>query len=214
MLGKAPTLHLEITSRCALKCPSCPRTEFRNSLKVSELSLDMIEQAVMSGPIYKELFLCGDHGDPIYHSQFHQVLHLLKQAPQSPPISIATNGSHRPKEWWAETGKILRSKDYVTFGIDGLQLTSSKYRVGSQWKSIDEAILSLREHSACQIVWQWILFKFNENQLELAAHQARQWNIDYFMLIYSSRYGDNDPIKPSINLEQANEIFLNAYNLS
>jgi len=65
-------VQVEITSKCTLKCPRCPRTE---------LTLDYINQEISLGS-FKEIFtplvlsqikfllFCGHTGDPIYATEF------------------------------------------------------------------------------------------------------------------------------------------------
>lgn len=142
-----PKLHLEISSKCALACPACPRTEFQGQYKVTNLPLASISNIVNSNRRFGEVLLCGDHGDPIYHDRFHDVVRMLLKLSGRPHITVATNGSHRPREWWLETASLLRPCDYVIFGIDGLEDTASAYRRGSDWDSIMTAIRILKSVS-------------------------------------------------------------------
>lgn len=211
LLVASKILHLEISSKCALKCSACPRTNFIEKINASDLDPSLIKKALQSGPEYKEILLCGNHGDPIYHKEFHSVLKLLIDAPGSPHMTIATNGSYRNEDWWLETASLLREQDYIIFGIDGLKDTSWMYRSGNDWESIDLAVRTVKKHSKCNVVWQWILFNYNEHQIEEAAQQAKNWGVDLFTLIGSSRHKSVDTYKPTLPLEEANRRFLNAY---
>jgi MoaA/NifB/PqqE/SkfB family radical SAM enzyme len=200
-------LHLELTSKCTLKCPLCPRTEHFGEYNVKDLPLETIRQIVSTDKVYSSVSLCGDHGDPIYHSQFHDALPLLHQLPDQPLLSIATNGSHRKIPWWEKTAELLREKDHIVFGIDGLEDTNPIYRVNSSWSSILDGIKTVRKKSKAKIVWQWILFKHNEHQLVEAKKMATDLGVDRFMIVLSSRYEDESKFcQPTINLQQAKEI--------
>ena len=209
-----PRLHLEISSKCALSCPLCPRTEYLGHYKITNLPLESISNIVQGGARFGEILLCGDHGDPIYHDRFHDVIRILLDLPGAPSISLATNGSHRSIDWWLETASLLRPQDNIVFGIDGLRNTSGIYRRGIDWDSSIAAIKTLKSNCPSTIVWQWILFKFNEHQLHDAAMLMRDLKIDIFILVESSRYEKTDSWCPTLTLSEANQIFKNAYDLS
>ena len=197
-------LHLELTSKCSLKCPQCPRTEHLGEYKVTEMSMNQVRRIINTNKVYEAISLCGDHGDPIYHSQFHSILSELVNMKGQPRIIIATNGSYKSEEWWHKTASILRLGDQVIFGIDGLEDTNSLYRVNSDWKSIMIAMKTLRVNLKITITWQWILFQYNENQLKEAYKIAKEVGLNKFLLIKSSRYDENTIFKtPTISLSEA-----------
>lgn len=209
-----PDLHLEITSKCVLACPGCPRTIYPKDYAVTDLPVNIVEKIVADGRQYKMITLCGDHGDPIYHSQFHEIISLLLKLPGTPYISIATNGSSRSEAWWAKTAQLLRKNDEIIFGIDGLEDTSHLYRKKNNWASIIKAIEILKSKGCCQITWQWILFRFNEHQLAEAATVAKKLKIDCFMIIGSSRFDDDDPFRPTLSIQDAENQFRKSYDIS
>ncbi len=196
-------LHLEISSKCTLKCPLCPRTQHPGKFAVTELSLDLLEKALGARLPYTCILLCGDHGDPIYHSRFHEVLQLIKRYYPNTKIEIATNGSFRSQEWWTRTAEILEKHDQVTFGIDGLKHTNSIYRVGADWDSIIKGICTLKEYGVASVRWQWILFKYNEDQIKEGVQWARKLGVDTFELRKSFRPTDDPRLQPSKSLESA-----------
>lgn len=211
---RLPDLHLELTSKCTLACPACPRTYHKGKYAVTEVPIEVIENIVNSGKRFEMVTMCGDHGDPIYHTRFHDVLRLLLKLPGEPFLSVATNGSYRSREWWKETARILRKKDEVIFGVDGLEDTSHIYRRNNDWKSIIEGMRVLKEFGECRITWQWILFSFNQHQMEEAARLSRDLKVDRFMIVGSSRHEEVDPWRPTISISEAQERFMNAYDLS
>ncbi len=209
-----PVLHLELTSKCALRCPECARTKYLDRIKATELPLSVIKSIRDSGQEFREISLCGDHGDPIYHSEFHEAIRLLKTFPGSPLVAVATNGSYRTADWWRETAKLLVRRDEVIFGVDGLQDTLPLYRVNADWSSIILAMETLKRHSRVRVIWQWILFKHNEHQLPEAGKLARELKIDEFLVIKSSRYSPEDKNFPSLSVEAGQEEFRRGYDLS
>jgi MoaA/NifB/PqqE/SkfB family radical SAM enzyme len=203
-------LHLEITSKCTLKCPLCPRTEVPGTYKVTDLSLELIEKIVSTSYEFDNVALCGNHGDPIYHSNFFQVIDLLLKLPGAPRIQINTNGSYKRPDWWRQLGEKLRSKDRVVFGLDGLKDTCKNYRVNCDWDSAWNGLVTLKKHSKCKLRWQWILFKYNEHQLAEAKQLCVEHGIDDFSIVKSSRFLEDINEEPTISLEEARRRFVGA----
>lgn len=168
------------------------------------MSLEAIKNSIHQGRTYQMISLCGDHGDPIYHTQFHEVLRLLqtiKGDPYDPGIMLATNGSHRNEEWWKKTGSLLKRKDKVIFGVDGLRDTNHLHRRGSDWDSIMLAMETLRKHSQVRVQWQWILFNHNQHQIKDGMKLAQDLGLDRFFVVESARY--NQGMEPTISIEEA-----------
>lgn len=200
-------LHLEISTKCALACHVCPRTLYPQLYKVGEMPLEVVGRIAHSSPDVDTVTLCGDHGDPIYHSQFHDILRTLKTMRGEPYIVIATNGSYRPRSWWETVAEILRPKDRVVFGVDGLKDTSHIYRVNNDWESISTAIETLKSRGRCSVEWQWILFRYNQHQLREAAEQARAWRVDRFRILRSSYHYEDETFIPTLSIADAQNIF-------
>lgn len=209
-ISAATPLHLEITSRCMLACNACPRTEYKGHYQVLDLSLEAIQKIAKNISAYSGVLLCGDHGDPIYHPAFHDVLKLLTKDKNAPPINIATNGCYRDEKWWEETCRILRPQDIIIFGIDGLEDTFHLYRKNAIWKSATDAIRTIKRCSSIQIHWQWILFNFNQDQLPRAHEYCREWGIDCFRILKSYRHQSINQFNSTITIEEAYERFQSA----
>ena len=68
-------LHLEITRRCLLRCPKCPRTYTSGQYKISDMSTEHFEELVtVLKP--KTLNFCGNLGDPIFHKKLDKFILL------------------------------------------------------------------------------------------------------------------------------------------
>jgi sulfatase maturation enzyme AslB (radical SAM superfamily) len=159
-----------------------------------KINLDFTQQ-------YKHILLSGNSGDPIYHSQFHEVLEFLQEVAPQTPIIIATNGSHRNIDWWKKTAHLLLAKDLITFAIDGLEDSNSIYRKNADWPTIIKGIQTLKEYSGCIVQWQWILFKQNQHLVKQGAAQAKSLGVDRFFILKSSR--DNGWMDTTMTLEEA-----------
>ena len=183
------TWHIEPTSKCILECPLCDRTWFYKKFKKRELHEINIEHLLnfFNGTPY-QIHFCGNNGDPIYHSQFHELCHSLKKL--GCRISITTNGSKKTTEWWRQLGSILTLEDKITFSIDGLEDTNKIYRINSDWNSIINGFKTIK--SKTKTVWKFIVFKHNQHQIEEATELSKEFGFDHFSLEKSARWWQDD----------------------
>ena len=203
--------HIEISSKCTLRCPRCARQEVPDGFKNTELELEFFWNNFPESFILehvKKLTFCGDDGDPIYAHDLLEVIKYFKNTKPTIEIVIVTNGSYKDPDWWHELGKMLDPQDSVHFSIDGYDNASNnQYRVNSNYQSIVTGIQTLRDASQCQIVWAAIAFAFNEQHLEQMKSQARQLGMDRFQLTRSTKfykiypsYGPVDVLQPRDDL--------------
>ena len=157
--------HIEPTSKCVLECPLCDRTVFYERFKKRELHEINIKDIVNFLGKNAQVTMCGNNGDPIYHSEFFQLCEKLKE--QDAVIHICTNASGKNKTWWSNLVKILDHKDKITFAVDGLEDTNHVYRKNAKWHTIIDAMKICAE-SPIQTVWKFIIFKHNQHQIDTA----------------------------------------------
>lgn len=191
-------LHVEISSKCVLKCPRCPRTEMpENHPQINrDYSLEefqgLFTQEILSQVKY--LSFCGDIGDPIYARDFLEIVEYIKQTSKTTRINIVTNGSYKEAEWWQQLGSNLDQYDRITFSVDGWDHDSNRiYRVNSDWDSIITGIKSLKNSSEVNLRWSTIIFRFNMHRLEEIRRIAKDLGVDQFDTVKSMKFGSNDP---------------------
>lgn len=200
--------HIEVSSKCTLRCPRCARQEVPNDLVNTELDLHFFQrnftpEFVLSN--VEKLTFCGDDGDPIYA---HDLIDIIRYIKSIKPVEIViiTNGSHKKTQWWRDLGSLLDKKDSVHFSIDGYDNNSNNlYRVNSNYNSIIQGLAALRDSSQCQIVWAAIAFRFNEHHLDAMKDFAKTLGVDRFQLTKSTKFGSvypsyglDDPLQPSV----------------
>jgi MoaA/NifB/PqqE/SkfB family radical SAM enzyme len=148
----------------------------------------------------KHFFMCGNHGDPIYHPKFHELISSVRTTYPQMSIGMHTNGAFRSIDWWKKTANILSYRDNIIFSIDGLPTNNHLYRVNSKWESIENGIRTLVEHNPnIKIVWKWILFKYNQHDIDEGMKLAKNLGFHGFRVVKSMRYEDEDPFTPSID---------------
>jgi len=90
--------HFEVSGKCTLKCPRCPRNEADPVPWLNkELDLDFFKQTFSPDFLkntIKRITFCGDIGDPIYASQFLEIVEYLKSCNPKLHIYTITNGSY------------------------------------------------------------------------------------------------------------------------
>jgi MoaA/NifB/PqqE/SkfB family radical SAM enzyme len=188
--------HIEISSKCTLRCPRCARQEVPEGLVNTELDLEFFKHNFTPEFVLanvEKITFCGDDGDPIYAHDLIAVIQYIKSI-KSVEIVIVTNGSHKKSQWWADLGTALDSNDSVHFSIDGYDNASNNlYRVNSDYTSIIAGIQALRSASSCQIVWAAIAFKFNQDYIERMQQFAKDLGVDQFQLTKSTKFGSKYP---------------------
>ena len=199
--------HIEISSKCTLRCPRCARQEVPNGLVNTELDLEFFKRNFTSEFIVdnvEKITFCGDDGDPIYAHDLIAVIQYIKSI-KPVEIVIITNGSHKKVSWWKELAQTLTSVDSIHFSVDGFNNQSNNlYRVNSDYDSIIDGIESVRKYSTCRMIWAAIAFKFNEDHLADMKRQAFNLGMDVFQITKSTKfgsvypiYGVDDPLQPS-----------------
>jgi len=184
--------HIEISSKCTLKCPRCARQEVPDTLVNTELDLAFFERNFDRSFVLdhlEKITFCGDDGDPIYAHDLIPVIRYIKSI-KPVQIVIVTNGSYKKDHWWVELGQLLDSRDQVHFSIDGWDQDSNNlYRVNSDWRSIMSGIQSLRSVSNCELVWAAIAFRFNQAHLDLMQQMSQDLGMHTFQLTRSTKFG-------------------------
>lgn len=185
--------HLELSSKCALKCPRCPRTEKPGQYKVTEMNLEFIKKLFPPERLFyvKKILMSGGQGDPIYCNDFIKIISYFKKTNPNLQLSITTNGSYKKKDWWKEVAGVLKKNDIVIFSVDGWdQESNEKYRVGSHFQSIVEGLKTLRQfNSQVFITWSTIIFKFNQHKIDYIKNLAESVGVNTFNIVRSSLFG-------------------------
>lgn len=183
-------IDFELTSHCNSKCPQCPRYDMkghvRGDLDVKHLEFELIKRLpVDQMQSLKEVFFCGNFGDPLMHPQLDQIIEIFEKQ----HIGISTNASLRSKEWWKSLGE--RKNINVTFCIDGIGEVHELYRRNTSYAKI----MQNAEHfikAGGQADWQFIVFKHNEHQIEEAKDLANRMGFRKIFFMYSDRFDTED----------------------
>lgn len=202
--------HFEVSGKCTLKCPRCPRNDEEPVFKLNkELDLNFFKK-VLSPELLKNevqrITMCGDIGDPIYASQYLDIVDYIKTHNDRIHLYTITNGSYKKDAWWRDFAKISNEYDTVNFSVDGYdQASNNLYRVNSDWDSIMSGMNIMCQHSKAFVYWATIVFQFNQDHLANIEQQAKSIGCDGLQLTLSTKFGskygeryngDHDELEP------------------
>jgi MoaA/NifB/PqqE/SkfB family radical SAM enzyme len=182
-------IELELTSKCTIKCPNCPRTYQQHRRKEwdnGNIKEDDLIEFLHSTNAY-DFRLAGAYGDALYHPQLIKVIKAIKSLPNGRFI-FDTNGSYRKKEDWEAIGKLVNKQDFIVFSIDGTPENFTKYRVNADWPSIKIGVETLVSYGA-RLRWKYIVFKYNQSfeDMKLAYDTARELGFFQFVVVHTHR---------------------------
>jgi MoaA/NifB/PqqE/SkfB family radical SAM enzyme len=202
-------LHFDLTNFCNAKCPECVR-EIDNLcwpfLDKDMLSFDLIKEKITNKimPRLRKIRFCGSFGDPLTHVNLYEITkHFIDQWPEI-EIELSTNGGLKNTKQWQRLAELYQGKRYIIFGIDGLQDTNSRYRVGVNWDKLQDnvnAFIKAGGHAQ----WQFIMFPWNEHQIFEARDFSIQQGFKKFFVISSHRNPEVNPNYTSKELKVQEE---------
>ena len=188
-MARFPKINLDITHRCTLQCQRCNRAIFAaRGLKVpgEDMTMENFKKII---DYFEEVYFCGQISDPIFHPQFIEFLKLLK----GKKTVIHTAASHKKEEWYKKAFE-ANTDAYWTFGIDGLPKDSHKYRKNQDGEHLFK-MACMASKMGLLVKWQYLIFSYNENNIEQARKMAKDNNI-ILELQKSSRFWEGDPLMP------------------
>lgn len=197
---KRKEVNLDGNHRCSLLCPNCPRqTEYTDwGLKVAGTDIpeeDFDKCIKFFGHINFE----GQYSDPVHHPKF---LEMLKKCYDNKVHATIQHASAaKPFDWYIKAFKI-NPKAVWRFSIDGLPKDSHKYRINQDGLKLFKVMRRCAHmYRSGQMKekpqWQYIVFKYNENDIETCKELARNIGVDFYIVKSSRWNGKDDPLMPS-----------------
>lgn len=202
--------HFEVSGKCTLKCPRCPRNDTAPVPWINmELTLDFFKKTLSPELLkntVRRITMCGDIGDPIYASEYIEIIRYIKYHNPKIHVFTITNGSYRKESWWQELAAVSNEYDTINFSIDGYDHDSNnQYRIGSNWNSIMTGLKIMCQESKAFVNWATIVFSFNQDHIDNISRQAKSVGCDGLQLTYSTKFGSKygkaysgseDPLEP------------------
>jgi MoaA/NifB/PqqE/SkfB family radical SAM enzyme len=187
-------VHLEISSLCNASCPWCPRTfwgyPYNGGYPEVNLTLDNA-QTIFNQDFLKQLTsirINGNFGDIVMNSEGPAIVEYFREINPNLQITISTNGSARPKDFWQ---RLAKARAEIHFCLDGLADTHHLYRQNTSWSTIIKNAKIFIE-SGGKATWKFIEFKHNQHQINKCKDLAKTLGFINFQLINDGR--DTAPV--------------------
>lgn len=183
-------VNVDITFRCPLQCYHCGRQTKEWSSSKKDMSIETFDKLINH---FDTINFCGQQSDPIHHPKFIEFLGRAYN--KNVRVNVHTASSFKKEEWFLKA--FNAHKDAVwTFGIDGLPQDSHNYRVNQDGEKLYNMMLKARDILNKPPVWQYIIFRYNEDDIERAKEMAISERVQ-LLLFKSARWIDNDQLQPS-----------------
>ena len=187
-------INIDISNRCPLECMRCQRqTNFTlEGRKVYGRDATMDEIRKLSD-YFSSFNFCGQLSDPVHHPKFIEILdYLYKKDIQ---VTVHNASSQKPMKWYIKAFQAHPKAKWI-FAIDGLPEESNMYRINQDGEKLYRVMLEAKKHLQQTPSWQFIVFSYNEHNLEKAKKMAVDEGL-MFIVLHSSRWmGEDDPLRP------------------
>ena len=185
-------LQLEVSNYCNASCPQCPRNFFGGktipTLPLKSWTLTEFKK-IFDVKLLQQLnqvYFCGTYGDPLTNLHIVDMCKFIKDSNPKIEVGIHTNGGVGGVDRFTQLAKVT---DFIAFGIDGLEDTNHLYRRNVKWNKIIENATAYIQNGG-KALWDYIVFKHNEHQVELARKLSLDLGFANFSVKYTGRFLD------------------------
>lgn len=184
-------INIDASARCSLECPKCIRQSLKKQnipIPGSDMTIDQFEKIIN---YFDGVTFCGQISDPIFSPKLIDFLKMCKIKNKS--CHVHTAASQKTEQWYEKAFKSNIDAKWI-FGIDGLPNESHLYRINQDGEKLFKMML-LAKSLKLSVVWQYIVFSYNENHVNDAEKLAKDNDIEFEINI-SARWNDNDWYRP------------------
>lgn len=170
-------LWFEPTNTCNAKCPLCPTGIDQLSRPKAFLDFDLYKQII--DEVHPKTVRFWNYGEPFLHPQIFAMFRYAADC--GARTYVSTNGFvfYKPEN----IQKLLDSGLHtLMLAIDGIDAdTFNQYRVGVDYPKVIAGLKLLLQHRpfSLEVIWQFIVMRHNEHQVEAARAIARQLGIKF-----------------------------------
>ncbi len=179
-----PTLTIDVTNACQLKCPLCAtgRGAVRRAKSVMPLSAfaDLLDQT--AGRCFQVHLYCW--GEP---TLVHNLPEYVAEARRRRMACVIGTNLSKPLSDAQALDLVASGPDRLVISLDGVtQEIHARYRVGSDIRAVRKNVLALASAKARlgkknpRLIWQMLHFAHNRDHIPVAEALHRQWGFDGF----------------------------------
>lgn len=196
MWGMPVGLSIEPTTACNLRCPECPsglRSFTRATGNLQKNNFEKFMDEIQNTTLHLTFYF---QGEPYINKDF---LNMVASAHQRKIYTITSTNAHFLDD---ETAKktVLSGLDTLIISIDGItQDVYEQYRVDGHVDKVLEGTKNILHWKKIlkqknpQVVWQYLVVKPNEHQLDDAKKLAKEIGVDELVFktaqIYDYKHG-------------------------
>ncbi len=185
MYDERKAINIESSTRCTLECPKCER-KYLESNNIPFVGGDMsVSDFTKVMEYYDIIRFIGNISDPIFAPNLIDFLKLTYENKKKTVLHTAA--SHKTPTWYMKAFKANVDAKWI-FGIDGLPKDSHNYRINQDGEHLFD-MMKLAINCGLSPVWKYIVFKYNQNDIDEARALAEYNGIE-FKLVQSSRFGE------------------------
>lgn len=198
-------ITMDTSSKCTLQCPMCRRqTNIKyDKIPPGEYGKDMPISDFIKISKYFEVFsFCGAVSDPIFCENLIESLSIIYNTKENPHVWVhtAATAKHRDKAWYEKAFAANPNATWI-FALDGLPETSHIYRVGQNGPFLWE-MMKLGVSMGITIEWQYLVFRYNENDIEIAHKMAKENGMNFELKITNRYDTDQKPLNPKWHVDE------------
>lgn len=174
-------VSIEPTTQCNLGCPECPSGLKNFTRPTGNMEVDFYERTlndIGDNLIYLYFYF---QGEPYLHPKFTD---LVRRAADKKIYTVTSTNAHFLTERKARE-TVESGLDRIIISVDGTtQETYEQYRVGGQLQKVLEGTRKLVEAKKAMqsktphIVWQFLVVRPNEHQIEEVKQLGRELGVD------------------------------------
>lgn len=176
-------LNMEPGNICNLSCPLCPTGKRDGSLKKGFLSFNFFKKIFdQIGGKLKVVNLYS-WGEPLLNAELGKIINYIKNKNKKIKVITSTNLNVEDKNILDEL--ISSGIDEIIVSCDGASEEAYKrYRVGGDFGLVIENMKYLVDKKKelninAKIIWNFLVFKHNEHEVEKARQMAKQIGADF-----------------------------------
>lgn len=181
------SIRLEASTRCQLKCPSCPTAQGKTKehLGSGVLTLKHFQQIIDQNPVLMHVEL-SNWGEIFLNPELPDI---LRMAYVRNIMLTASNGVNLNTVKPEVLESLVKYKfRHLDISIDGAsQATYQQYRVGGNFEQVIENIKLINHYKKVYksqfplLLWQFIAFGHNEHEIAQAKKLARQLGMEFYL---------------------------------
>ena len=200
---KRDSINLDTTHRCSLLCPNCARQwDYVNKGKKVpgvDVPMNSFNKLIK---YFNHINFEGQYSDPVHHPKFLEILKMCYDKKIS--VAVQHASAAKSEKWYIEAFK-TNPRALWRFSIDGLPKDSHKYRINQDGEKLFRVMKEATKILHKKPMWQYIVFNYNENDIETCKQMARDIGVDFYVMKSGRwRNGLNDPYLPSAKWRAGN----------